>query len=98
MVPATLIGIADNCPQIEILDVSLAQKESDAVAYALMMCAKLKSFVGKGQMIDATHVFQGPTWVCRDIERLHIDVHGIPRVGDTKTKNRRGQAAIRSAA
>ncbi|KAG0096735.1 hypothetical protein BGZ93_004080 [Podila epicladia] len=79
--PATLIGIADNCPQIEILDVSLAQKGSSAVAYILTKCSKLKSFTGKGHMIDATHLVQSPMWVCRDIERLHIEVHGIPRAG-----------------
>ncbi|KAG0341642.1 hypothetical protein BG000_008454 [Podila horticola] len=79
--PATLIGIADNCPQIEILDVSLAQKGSDAIAYVLMKCAKLKSFVGKGHMVYATQVVEGPAWVCRDIERLHLEVQGIPRNG-----------------
>ncbi|KFH74224.1 hypothetical protein MVEG_01437 [Podila verticillata NRRL 6337] len=72
--PATLIAIADNCPQIEILDVSLAQKGSTAIAYVLTKCSKLKSFIGKGHMIDVTHVVQGPAWVCRDIERLHIEI------------------------
>ncbi|KAG0027937.1 hypothetical protein BGZ81_005140, partial [Podila clonocystis] len=71
--PATLIGIEGNCPQLEILDVSLAQKGSSAVAYVLTTCAKLKSFVGKRHMIDASHAVQGPGWVCRDIERLHIE-------------------------
>ncbi|KAG0013202.1 hypothetical protein BGZ82_002253 [Podila clonocystis] len=77
--PATLIGIADNCPQLEILDVSLAQKGSSAVAYVLTTCAKLKSFLGKGHMVDAAHVVEGPAWVCSDIERLHLEVQGIPR-------------------
>ncbi|KAF9273155.1 hypothetical protein BGZ74_004892 [Mortierella antarctica] len=79
--PATLIGIVDNCPQIEILDVSLAQKGSSAVAYVLTKCSKLKSFVGKGHMIDAPQVVEGSAWVCRDIERLHLEVQGIPRIG-----------------
>ncbi|KAG0340555.1 hypothetical protein BG005_003179 [Podila minutissima] len=79
--PATLIGIVDNCPQIEILDVSLAQKGSSAVAFVLTKCSKLKSFVGKGHMVDATQVVEGPAWVCRDIEHLHLEVQGIPRTG-----------------
>ncbi|KAG0079484.1 hypothetical protein BGZ93_003178, partial [Podila epicladia] len=81
--PATLIAIVDNCPQIEILDVSLAQKGSSAVAYVLTNCSRLKSFVGKGHMIDAPQVVEGATWVCRDIERLHLEVQGIPRIGGT---------------
>ncbi|KAG0098321.1 hypothetical protein BGZ93_000463 [Podila epicladia] len=79
--PATLIAIVDNCPQIEILDVSLAQKGSSAVAYVLTKCSRLKSFVGKGHVIDAARVVEGPSWVCRNIERLHLEVQGIPRTG-----------------
>ncbi|KAG0084616.1 hypothetical protein BGZ93_001151 [Podila epicladia] len=81
VVPATLIAIVDNCPQIEILNVSLAQKGSSAVAYVLTTCSRLKSFVGKGHIIDAPQVVEGATWVCNDIERLHLEVQGIPRIG-----------------
>ncbi|KAF9327614.1 hypothetical protein BG006_009100 [Podila minutissima] len=96
--PATLIGIVDKCPQIEILDVSLAQKGSSAVAYVLAKCSKLRSFVGKGHMIDATRLVQNPAWVCCDIERLHIEVHGISRAGSQGLGTNEDQAAISSAA
>jgi len=54
--PATLVGIADNCPQIEGLDLSLVQNGFSATAYVLAKCVKLKSFVGKDHTIDASHV------------------------------------------
>ncbi|KAG0034017.1 hypothetical protein BGZ82_005885, partial [Podila clonocystis] len=71
---------------------------SSAVAYVLTTCAKLRSFVGKGHMIDASQAVQGPAWVCRDIERLHIEVYGIPRVGGQGPGTSEDKVTISSAA
>ncbi|KAG0341933.1 hypothetical protein BG004_005850 [Podila humilis] len=78
--PTTMVAIADHCPKIEIVDVSLAQKGASSVLHVLTNCAHLKRFIGKGHMLDAEQVAKGSKqWACRDIERLHLEIHGIPR-------------------
>ncbi|KAF9430587.1 hypothetical protein BGZ94_005921 [Podila epigama] len=85
--PSTLIAIADNCPQLEILNVSLAQRGTKAIAHVLRTCSRLKSFVGKGHMIDANEeAVQDLDWVCSDLERLDLEVCGIPREREATEK------------
>jgi hypothetical protein len=81
----SVLGLVNSEPYVEmtrtwknlkIVRFDLADECSHAMNWVLVGCSKLKECLGKGYLIRANGIANGPEWTCVDIERLDIEIVG----------------------
>lgn len=75
-----LVAMTTTCTTLEYVRFSLDNPYPAELSQLFVSCSRLKECRGDGHIIAADDLINGPEWTCMGLEKLDIDIQGLPRL------------------
>lgn len=75
-----LVAMTTTCTALEYVRFSLDAPYPAELSQFFASCSHLKECHGDGHIIAADDLINGPEWTCMELEKLDIEIQGLPRL------------------
>ncbi|KAG0281921.1 hypothetical protein BGZ95_006428 [Linnemannia exigua] len=80
------LSTAETCRHLEHVRFNIPQPHYKETNRLFVNCPNLKSIQGLGIAVLAEDVIAEPQWTCLGLQKLHCEIHGVPRLSQDQEK------------